>query len=69
MRRGDSFKIGLVKDDAVKTGKPRGGGNMSAQHKKSRDNLLRFNQTEDQKHDAAYMEEVDNFISGKDIGP
>ena len=47
----------------------RGGGKVSAQHKKSRAKFLRINKKESRKTDAAYMKEVDNFISGCNATP
>ena len=61
--RGDRVNIGFVKDDTVNTGKPGRGGNMYSQFKNSQDNLLRLTKTEGYKNDAAYMKQVDNFIS------
>ena len=42
LRQGNNVKIGLVKDNALKTGKPREGG---AQHKKSQSKFLHLTQT------------------------
>ena len=61
MRYGEEVKIGLVKDNSAKTGKP-GGVNMYQQHKKSRSRFIRLTQLEGRKNGASYMKDIDEFI-------
>ena len=68
LRQGNIVNIGLVKDDAAKTGNP-GGRKMYSQHKMIRANLIRLTRTEDQNNDVAYMKEVYSSISGNDAAP
>ena len=68
LRQGNIVNIGLVKDDAAKTGNPWGRKTYS-QHKMIRDNLIRFTRTEDQNNDVAYMKEVYSSISRNDAAP
>ena len=65
--RGGSINFVLMNNNSLITGKHGGWG--SAQHNKRRAKLLRLSRLEDQKNDAEYMKEVDNFISGCDIPP
>ena len=58
---GEEVKIGLVKYNAVNTGKY-GWGEMSQQHNKSRSNFLQLNQLEDRNSDAAYMKDVETLF-------
>ena len=68
LRQVDSAKIGLVKDNTVKTSKP-WGGDIYSHHNNSQAKFLCINKLEDWKNDSVYMKEVDNFISGCDIPP
>ena len=54
LRRGDSVNIGLVKDNAVKTGRPGGGGEIPPQQKKSQAKFLRIIQSEYRKKNCVH---------------
>ena len=57
------MKIGLVRDSSVKENKC-GGGKLSSQHKKIRNKLLKFTQTDGKKNDPYFMKGLDKIIMG-----
>ena len=57
--RGNGVKIVLVQDNALNTGRPRGG--VSQQHNNIRNKFLHLIQSDNRKNDALYMKDVDNF--------
>ena len=62
LHQGDNIKIGLVKDNAVKTSKT-GRGGMSAHHKKIWGKFLHISHLEDWKKNLSYTKELYDFIA------